>query len=397
MPRGRKAKDVNGVYWREDRHAWAARYKVNGKLVRKVFGTTAKDRAAAIEWLEDARRVRREDGVSALPTRAIGKIRTRLEKSGLREAQGQAVTIDELCGQYLVHIQNPTNPERPKDQVNPPQRIAAIQNAFGDRTAASLKPHEIKDWLISLGLAAATLNRYKSTLSAVYTYAKERELVESNPCRDVPHFTVVLGIPRWMKESEEDKLRGVIQSWIDQTPLAHKTTRLLLREHLNEITVGSQTGMRKGNQYALAWPDLNFQLRLITLPDTKAGTPHTVPMTDDVYAALKDQLEIQKELSELRGEDYESSRLQLDGRVFVIRENREWFEKAKKEAKIKDLGWHQLSRHTAGSRLAASGANQKVIQEALGHATIAMSARYTHLTKGQVAEAMKALNRKRAA
>jgi site-specific recombinase XerD len=54
---------------------------------------------------------------------------------------------------------------------------------------------------------------------------------------------------------------------------------------------------------------------------------------------------------------------------------REWLEKAKKEAKIKDLGWHQLSRHTAGSRLAASGANQKVIQEVLGHATIIMSAK----------------------
>jgi site-specific recombinase XerD len=73
--------------------------------------------------------------------------------------------------------------------------------------------------------------------------------------------------------------------------------------------------------------------------------------------------------------------------VFVIRENREWFSEAK------NLGWHQLSRHTADSLLAASGANQKVIQEVLGDATIAMSARYTHLSKGHVAEARKALNR----
>ncbi len=196
-----------------------------------------------------------------------------------------------------------------------------------------------------------------------------------------------------MNESEEDKLRTVIQKWIHKTSPDHKITRLLLREHLNEITVGSQTGMRKGNQYALEWPDIDFDLHLITLPDTKSGKPHTVPITDDVYAALLDQRDIQDELRKLRGEDYESSRLQLDGRVFVIRENREWFSAAKKEAKIIDLGWHQLSRHTAGSRLAASGANQKVIQEVLGHATIAMSARYTHLSKGHVAEAMKALNR----
>jgi site-specific recombinase XerD len=88
--------------------------------------------------------------------------------------------------------------------------------------------------------------------------------------------------------------------------------------------------------------------------------------------------------------------MQLDGRVFVISENREWFDRAKKEAKVKNLGWHQLSRHTAGSRLGASGANQKTIQEVLGHATIAMSAKYTHLNKGSVAEAMRVLNRKSA-
>jgi site-specific recombinase XerD len=34
-----------------------------------------------------------------------------------------------------------------------------------------------------------------------------------------------------------------------------------------------------------------------------------------------------------------------------------------------------------------------VIQEVLGHKTIAMSARYTHLSKAHVADAMKALNR----
>jgi site-specific recombinase XerD len=88
--------------------------------------------------------------------------------------------------------------------------------------------------------------------------------------------------------------------------------------------------------------------------------------------------------------------MQIDGRVFVISENREWFDRAKKEAKVKNLGWHQLSRHTAGSRLGASGANQKTIQEMLGHATIAMSAKYTHLNKGSVAEAMRVLNRKSA-
>ena len=35
---------VHGVYWREDRGAWAARYKINCKLVRKLFGPDSVDR-----------------------------------------------------------------------------------------------------------------------------------------------------------------------------------------------------------------------------------------------------------------------------------------------------------------------------------------------------------------
>lgn len=380
MARGRKPAKVRGVV--EIGGKWMARYKVAGKDVRKVFD----DRQDAIAHLEKMRVLKRAG--QPLPVSAKQPMLSQAEKTG----RISDVLLEDLCDQYLAHIQNPNNPERPKDQVNPPQRIAAIKNAFADRRAASIKPHEVKDWLISLGLAAGTLNRYKSTLSAVYTYAKERELVESNPCEDVPHFPVVLGIPRWMSDGEEDRLRAVIRKWIAETPEHHELTRLELREHLNEITVGSQTGMRKGNQYALEWPDIEFDLRLITLPYTKNGSPHTVPMTDDVFDALKDQELIQARIRELRG-DKVTKRMKLDGRVFTITENREWFEKAKKEAKVKDLGWHQLSRHTAGSRLAANNANLKVIQEVLGHKTIAMSARYTHLSKGHVAEAMKTLNR----
>ena len=381
----RKPREVRGIKFRTDRGTWEAQYKADGNRVRKNFPS----RDSAVTWLETARGLRHKEGASSLPSSAAEPLLTLAEKRELRELRVNTLLIRDLCNQYLTHIQNPNNPERPKDQANPPQRVAAIKQAFGERSAVSLASHEVKDWLISLGLSSATLNRYKSTLSAVYSYARERKLLETNPCRDVPHFAVTLGHPRWMSDAEEDKLRSVLERWIEETPEDYEMTRLELREHPNEITVGSQTGMRKGNQYALTWADINFQLRLIALPDTKTGVPHTVPMTDDVYVALRDQESIQARMQELRG-DRETKRMKLDGRVFTIRENREWFEKAKREAGICDLGWHQLSRHTAGSRLAANNANQRVIQEVLGHKTIAMSARYTHLSKAHISSEMNA-------
>ena len=359
MSRGRKAAKVKGISFREGR-GWVAQYRVGDERIRKQFGSTPEDRQQAVEWLNKARYVRQSEGAASLPNTATTPILTKTEKAA---ALG-GIFLTDLCDQYLKHIQNPHNPDRPTDQVNPPSRIARIKLAFADRRAASIKPYEIKDWLISLGRSGGTLNRYKSTLSAVFAHAKERELVAENPCRDVPHFNVFIGDPRWMDFSEEDRLRAVIHRWIEETPEDYKITRLLLREHLNEITVGSQTGMRKGNQYRLNWKnDINLHMRLIHLPKTKSGKPHTIPMTDGVYMALRDQQAIQEQLEELRGVGDEPARLRLDGRVFVIRENREWFERAKKEAQIEGLRWHDLSRHTAGSRLASSGANQKVIQE----------------------------------
>ena len=57
---------------------------------------------------------------------------------------------------------------------------------------------------------------------------------------------------------------------------------------------------------------------------------------------------------------------------------RYWFEKALEEAGIADLDfhWHDL-RHTFASRLAGVGI--RAIQDALGHKSIAMTVRYSHL------------------
>ena len=152
-----------------NRGTWEAQYKAGGRRVRKNF----LDHEAAVVWLETAKGLRHKEGIASLPSSAAEPLLTMAEKKELKEHRANSLLIEEVCDQYLAHIQNPNNPERPKDQVNPPQRVGAIKDAFGERSAASLQAHEIKDWLISLGLAAATLNRYKSTLSAVYTYMRK--------------------------------------------------------------------------------------------------------------------------------------------------------------------------------------------------------------------------------
>ena len=126
-----------------------------------------------------------------------------------------------MADEYLAHIQDENNHDRPEDQENPPQRLNVIKEAFGDRPAAVIKPYEVTDWLNRLQLAPATLSRYKSTFSAVYRYAKERGKLTVNPVRDVPQFGVILPPPRFLTAEQEQQLRAVLRKWIEDCPDHH--------------------------------------------------------------------------------------------------------------------------------------------------------------------------------
>ena len=64
-----------------------------------------------------------------------------------------------------------------------------------------------------------------------------------------------------------------------------------------------------------------------------------------------------------------------------------------KRARIEDFRWHDL-RHCAGSYLAMNGASTREIAEILGHKTLQMAMRYSHLTEDHSASVVKSMNEK---
>ena len=58
---------------------------------------------------------------------------------------------------------------------------------------------------------------------------------------------------------------------------------------------------------------------------------------------------------------------------------RYWFEPAVKKAKLRSFSWHCL-RHTFASRLVMAGVDLRTVQELMGHKSIQMTVRYSHLT-----------------
>jgi integrase len=121
----------------------------------------------------------------------------------------------------------------------------------------------------------------------------------------------------------------------------------------------------------MAWPDVNFERRVLTVPKSKHGEKRHIPLNSEAMAVLEFLL---------------GSAANAEGPVFLgmrthepLQSNKHWFVEAVKKAGIRDFTWHDL-RHTFGSRLAMAGVGLRTIQELMGHKTIAMTCRYAHLS-----------------
>ncbi|MGC1788409.1 MAG: site-specific integrase, partial [Terriglobales bacterium] len=151
--------------------------------------------------------------------------------------------------------------------------------------------------------------------------------------------------------------------------------------HLLEFEIALATGMRRSEMYSATWPNVDLEHNILTVPRSKHGETRHVTLN----SAAKTMLEFLKEKA--AGSEY----------VFLSMRNREplagnrhWFEDALKKAAVKDFTWHCL-RHTFGSRWASRGIDLRKIQELMGHKTLAVTVRYTHLSQPDLLAAVEGL------
>jgi integrase len=76
-----------------------------------------------------------------------------------------------------------------------------------------------------------------------------------------------------------------------------------------------------------------------------------------------------------------------EGRVWPAGSIRTAFENAVTEAKLEDFHFHDL-RHTFASRYVMRGGSLPALQQILGHATLQMTMRYSHLAPKHLRDEM---------
>jgi site-specific recombinase XerD len=241
------------------------------------------------------------------------------------------------------------------------QRMPALIAAFGNRAAEDITRGDIQKWLDSKAgeWSPATRNRYLALLKLTYRLAEEDGVIKVNPVRLVRQAKEDNSRVRYLSDAEETLLRAVIMKTYSK--------------HLPEFELALMTGMRQGEQFSLTWENTNLQAARLRLDRTKNGQGRFVQLNSRALAALSTMQD--------RGLG--------TGRVFCNLKPR-WFTEAVREVGLKDFTWHCL-RHTFASRLVMAGVDLRTVQELLGHSSIHMTMRYSHLSPEHCVKALEKL------
>lgn len=329
------------------------------RKARRVRGVYEKVPGSGIWWIRylDAQgRLRREKaGNKGMAIKLVDKRRTEaLKGKKLPETLRHAtVTFADISRDALAYSK--AHKRTHDDDV---QRMEVILGWFRDRsadsiTAADIERHfeesiEVEKW------APSTVNHYRSLLSLTYRLAIRNGKATSNPARSTRHRREDNSRVRYLTPEEEKNLRAVLEAkWA---------------QHIPEFNLALHTGLRLSEMYGLDWQDVDLARCLLLIRRGKNGEARYARLNSVALAAVKEL------------------RKRSDGTGRVIRNlageplcgPRYWFEKALEEAKVENFHWHDI-RHTFASRLAMAGVGIRAIQDALGHKSLAMTVRYSHL------------------
>ena len=248
-----------------------------------------------------------------------------------------------------------------------------ILPVFGNLKLADISRAEIYRFLsekLTLGISPNHTHVIRTTLSKVLTLAVELEFVERNPMRDL-------------------KLPG--RRNLKETSVLSKAHTDLLSTALPEpcqtyFQFDNLTGLRPGEQFGLAWKDVDFARKIIHVnrtynPDYKK---FYYPKTQTSIRKLSMSSKVEQLLKAHRqrfGQNASPESLVFSEDGSAINWHKKLTAKYIKPMcralGLPEVTWHSF-RHSAGTNLHDSGASAGTVQRILGHASTKITDKYIH-------------------
>lgn len=206
------------------------------------------------------------------------------------------------------------------------------------------------------------------SLSHCCSVAVKMGWMRENPCSKVEKLEEPKGRTRFLSDNERDALLEAC------------------KEHGNQniylvVVLALSTGMRSGEIRNLKWSDVNMRHKRIVLTDTKNNETRTVPLVGHALDLMNEKVRRIDSPYVFAG--------RFSGRPASFRDA---WDDVVVTAGLDDFRFHDC-RHTAASYLAMNGATLSELSEILGHKTLAMVKRYSHLTEQHTSRIVSRMNK----
>lgn len=294
-----------------------------------------------------------------------------------KTAEAEKHTFADLADRYLKEVL----PERPKNAANTQRHLKYWTQKLGLLALADITPALLVQYRNELlaettrrkkPRSSATVVRYLATISHAFTVAmKDWQWVADNPVSKISKPREARGRERFLADAERERLLQACRA---------SSNRYLLPV----VVLAISTGMRRGEIMNLRWSDIDLRRGTILLTATKNDTSRSIPLTGLALALLEDLARVRRLDTSLVFHGT------LPGKPMDLK--KPW-ETAVGLANLEDFRFHDL-RHTAASYLAMNGATTMEIAAVLGHKTLQMVKRYSHLAHSHTASVVASMNHK---
>jgi integrase len=335
---------------RKIRNSWWVDFRFMGTRFRKRSPENSKAGAQAFESLM-RQKVARGESLDAKPTPPA------------------VATFQAFAQEWLETYAKPNNKPstyRAKEMIlrlhlTPRFGDTSLEN-IGNQSIEQLKAIELHR-----GTSTKTLNNILSVLRTMLNCA-----VEWGQLKQAPRIV-------WSKVPPQ-KFDFLSQEEIDSLLVAAKGSHWYPM-----LLCALRTGMRLGELSGLDWEDVDLNKRMITirksyvegkLVSPKSNRIRHIPIANDLGVVLAG-LRKSGGLVFLRSSGAPVSTAHAWTQLRIVC----------KRAGLRKIGWHTL-RHTFASHLVMKGVPIRAVQMLMGHSTIQMTERYSHLSPSSLSDAI---------
>jgi integrase len=298
-----------------------------------------------------------------LVDRLADAVARRLSVDNLRSAVN--LTFGDLFDRWMRDHATPHYSERCRRNYG--RMFSSYFQQWKDVGVYDMKRGDVQQWQVRLAdnIGPTTANRCRELMRMVFNRAIDWEMLPDN-------YNPATKLRKFRTESRDRFLQA------DELPAFFGALKTLRYDASRDcILMCLLTAQRVGNVREMKWDQIDFRRQVWTIPRTKNGTPHIVPLVPMAMAVLdrrKARAATEWVFANQAGTNH-ITKLDFAWRVLIER------------AGIKNLRIHDLRRSHA-SWQAITGANMIAIARTLNHRDLTSTAIYARLNVSEQRKAM---------